>query len=186
MPTIKDPWLDAFKKQTDDLLVILEKHPYASWVASNSGDNNNFPPSYWVNYSKLKRDAEVTNYMTKLLELNNLEFGKNASLKKEYTEARKNVLRRDLVDEYTIITKQLNETTNDLQDRIKNPAGRSGWFSRNVSGGIDTYRVRHYAGGQFYTDDEIINRLNKVIEDNEPILDFLNDKLLPTLKKKYD
>jgi hypothetical protein len=137
-------------------------------------------------YSKSAKDAEVINYTVKMLEINNWESIKDASFKKDIADARRNALRRALVDEYEAIAKQLSETTDDLASRVNNPSGRSGWFSRAVTGGIDAYRGRHYTGGQLYSDAEIIARLNKAIEDNKPVIEFLNDRLLPALKEKYD
>jgi hypothetical protein len=186
LPDIKDPWLETFKKQTEDLLKKLEMHPFASRSSIDPDGDSSFPPSFLMAYSKSARDAEIINYTVKVLEINNWESIKDASFKKDFAGARKNALRRSLVDEYEAIAKQLADTTDDLQDRVNSPSGRSGWFSRTVTGGIDTYRGRHYAGGRLYSDPEIIARLNRVIEDNKQIIEFLNDRLLPALKEKYD
>jgi hypothetical protein len=186
LPDIKDPWLEIFKKQTEDLLKILEMHPFASRSSIDSDGDSSLPPSFLMAYSKSARDAEIINYTLKVLEINNWDSIKDASFKKGIAAARKNALRRALVDEYEALAKQLAETTEDLQNRVNNPSGRSGWFSRNVTGGIDAYRGRHYAGGQLYGDAEIIARLNRAIEDNKPVIEFLNDRLLPALKEKFD
>jgi hypothetical protein len=186
LPDIKDPWLETFKKQTEGFLRILEMHPYASRSSIDTDGDSSFPPSLLMAYSKSARDAEIVNYTVKVLEINNWEPIKNASFKKDVGDARKNALRRGLVDEYEAIAKQLADTVDDLQDRVNSPSGRSGWFSRTVTGGIDTYRGRHYGGGRLYSDAEIIARLNKVIEDNKPVIEFLNDIFLPALKEKYD
>jgi hypothetical protein len=169
-----DPWLKVFEKQTEKLASLLEKHTYAtrrySVISWSNPDFSGFPELFFHD-----KEKEIAEYKNKLIAIEDRRRGKVDWYNKEQFEIERNKLRRGLIESYGFDAKSTGQSVSALQSFLADPARYYGHF-----------RVPHYAGGMVFSDEYITDRLNKTINDTKVIQKFLEDELLPAIRKKYD
>jgi hypothetical protein len=178
----KDAWLKAFIEHTSQLLQILEKQPEAA-IRTNYANNASWY-KFWSEDYPEELSKQIKGYIDQIVNTNVTEDARNvrrASLIRDYEDGnlvrvgyyftarteRRGGYKRQL----TAITKSLEPI---VQRALKDPSAVRSW------------RRNDYGGRPFFSDEEIISKLQKTIESNNAATKFITDTLLPALKEKYD
>jgi hypothetical protein len=178
----KDAWFKAFVEQTNQLLQILEKQPEAA-IRTNYANNASWY-KFWSDDYPEELSKQTRNYIEQIVNTNVTEDARNvrrAALIRDYEDGslvrvgyyftarteRRGGYKRQL----TAITKSLEPI---VQRASKDPSAVRSW------------RRNDYGGRPFFSDEEIISKLEKTIESNKAATEFITETLLPALKEKYD